>query len=319
MKSMRSLVRVVVMTAAVLFLPALALADLTPAYWLVTPTSDWGDYGTAANWAIGAADSETHAVPTKDEYIPFVDGAVKKFDLGGDAYEIGGLSSSLTSSSGWGKMSVSNGTLKVTGWLYLVGSIDAYAGSMLSLNSSDYGRSWGKSDGFSETVHAGATIEECGYLTYQKFYVTIEEGGTLVFKPKTYGPHPKTEIKSYIDNSGTFYAPNGIKRNYSWDASPTKAYPGTYFYQRAGVLKLGGAVARGNQPGQPFYFEFHGGTLEAEEGKTVTFGSDLTSAKFMEGSAMTVKAGANAVLDPESDVCGRCDADEDRCRPAGLG
>ena len=139
-------------------------------------------------------------------------------------------------------------------------------------------------------------MEERKSLTYQKYFVTIEEGGTYCLAPTTYGPHPTATNQDTVDNYGTFYAPNGIKRNYTWESTPSSPCPGTYYRQHKGVFKLGGPVVRGTQPYQPLVFEFNGGTLEAENDVSFTL-SAIDSAKFTEGSAMTVKVDADSSLD----------------------
>ena len=266
---------------------------LDAAYWLRGAT-DWGDFGVAENWAIGSAESEVHKVPEMTEYI-HLDGH-RKFDLNGGTYTVGGLSTSATGAGGnqcystW----VTNGTLTVDGYVLTTSRLEAFDGGTLVLKAADTGRSWGHGNGFFITVHNGGAVEERKALTFQKYQVTIEEGGSFVLDPTEYGPHPTGLIASWYKNNGYMYLPHGIKRNYSWD-DPVKTPASETFYQYAGTMKIGGPVAKGKQAGQPMYFEFHGGTLEAEN--AVTFANDINGVKFMEGSAMTVKVDADSSLD----------------------
>ena len=266
---------------------------LDAAYWL-RGTTDWGDFGVAENWAIGSAESGVHAVPGMSEYV-HLDGN-RMFDLGGGTYAVGGLSPNENSAGGnqcystW----VTNGTLTVEGFVLTTSRLAVFDGGKLILKAADVGRSWGHGNGFFIDVHRGGTVEERKNLTFQKYQVTIDEGGTFVLDPTNYGPHPTGLIASWYKNSGFMYLPHGIKRNYGWDGTASNPASETY-YQYAGTMKIGGPVSKGRQASQPMRFEFHGGTLEAEN--DISFASDVDLVKFMEGSAMTVKVDENSSLD----------------------
>ena len=293
MKKFRLLVRVAVVSAIGLF--ASSSFALDAAYWLSDDTA-WGEFGVAENWAIGEAESGVHAVPADTNFIKWGDKS-KMFDLGGASYTVGGISATDGSATGNAMhvLSVTNGTLTVNGVVYNTLRVEAFNGGKVVFNTTN-ARSWGEYNGFYITVHGGGTVEERKSLTYQKYFVTIEEGGTYCLAPTTYGPHPTASNKDTVDNYGTFCAPNGIKRNYTWESTPSSPCPGTYYRQHKGVFKLGGPVVRGTQPYQPLVFEFNGGTLEATNDVSFTL-SAIDSAKFMEGSAMTVKVDANSSLD----------------------
>ena len=292
MKKLRLLSCIVTIALGVSFaVPSFALEA---AYWL-RGTTDWGDFGVAQNWAIGSSESEVHAVPGMSEYV-HLDGN-RMFDLGGGTYAVGGLSPKGNSAGGnecystW----VTNGTLTVEGFVLTTSRLKVFDGGTLILKAADAGRSWGQGNGFFIDVHRGGTVEERKNLTFQQYRVTIDEGGTFVLDPTNYGPHPTGLSASWYKNSGFMYLPHGITRNYGWDEGTASKPASETYYQYAGTMKIGGPVSKGRQASQPMRFEFHGGTLEAEN--AVTFANDVDLVRFMEGSAMAVKVDASSSLD----------------------
>jgi len=270
-------------------------ADAAPYYWHGDP---WGDFGTDANWTLGGATSpyaDTGAndggtTPGSSDWI-FFDKS-HTFNLGGGTWTIQGVSTTGAASgvpSSTQKCSFTNGSVTVT---------TAMSQRRLSMDLWD-GATFTASDGFTWyfgwtgntgtfNIYNGAKLNLNATVRIQGVYLTVHEGGELVFAPKALSHHLSSTVSAYIANNGTLDMPNGFVWNGQFTGSGGSGR--MTIRQNSGTLKLGGHV---NRKGKdfPLYFEVNGGTLEVLNSPAFV---DVTRAFVAANAVATINVGVGS-------------------------
>lgn len=280
-------------------LPALALAlaaCASPAatyYW--KPGTTAADYGTLSNWSTESLSGpDAAALPgASDALYPDADYA---FDLGGGSYEIGDWNKDGTTTTPGRTLSVTNGSLTVTGtWKPSPVTIAVKAGGSLVFGSgSTYYPGQGSGQVCTLSVEDGGSASILNNYNLRNSVLNVASGGTLVFHPASYfgatsSAAANSAGQTAINNAGTLDLPGGI----AWNAGGASGYRAE-LNQTGGTMNLGGPINGAvSKRSLDYYVSFSGGTVNVTGDSAV---SNCKSATLSGDTTWNVAAGKTANL-----------------------
>lgn len=230
-----------------------------------TPTT-WADYGTLGNWKIGDAAATT--LPGIADSL--CDKRTFYFDLGGNAYDIGGWSATADWNT-W-NMNLTNGTLRFNAMVSLHnGHINLYQGATLVFSgTATFVPGINDANSRNIDVMAGSVFDfQNAVLQIYKMSLTVRAGGRADLAHRTISINTGSKQASGIENSGDLILTNGLML-----AAGGLAGSSLTLTQKAGTLTLGGGISKtGNTA---IHVSLQGGTVVVT--KDVAF--NVTSAFF---------------------------------------
>ena len=325
--------KAIFLLAAGAFVALTASADTY--YWRGSNSawSDWtnvSDGGWSLNKSSHSAPSHVPGTDATDRLWPFGVQArnyIGKFNLGGSSYTFAGYSSENDVPANWERyqLQITNGTLTVSdftkpfrnnstsdyapvAWRY-----DVWNGATFNLHTTlgGFGKSFG-ANGLYEYwyVKSGGRMNLPGPMVPCALDVTVDGGGVLNLADGTFCVNNNSYVgcPNKITNSGLLLLPNGFEwihwDPYSPETDNSKAMIVT---QMAGETRMGGDFKKTGEEWQNYKvmmkFVLQGGTLTAEENKSVSFvgrtgrvGEEVF-AEMPASASATVQALAGSTLD----------------------
>lgn len=265
----------------------------TTYYW--KPGSAGGDYGTLSNWSTESlTGADALVLPgASDALHPDADYA---FDLGGGSYEIGDWNKDGTMTTPGRTLSVTNGSLTVTGtWKPSPVTIAVKAGGSLVFGSgSTYYPGQGSGQVCTLSVEDGGSASILHNYNLRNSVLNVASGGTLVFHPASYfggtsSAAANSAGQAAINNAGTLDLPGGI----AWNAGGASGYRAE-LNQTGGTMNLGGPINGAvSKRSLDYYVSFSGGTVNVT-GDTAVL--NCKSATLSGDTTWNVAAGKTANL-----------------------
>lgn len=302
-------------------------------YWRGASTT-WSDWTNISDggWSLAkdAHSAPLHVPGTEDgDYLwPFgVQSAntIGTFDLGGAAYTIAGFSAGSGSLAAWNRylLQIRNGTLNLLSTVNPVKNMavnyEVYNGGVLNISPSGTGDETYRigANGLYARWHinAGGTINVNSVGQFTALDAPIEAGGTMNFTVGKFmlSNSAHKDYPSKINNSGTLLLPNGFDWVSGDPWSSTVDYSKAIIVtQKAGEARMGGDFKKTGLESHNhkvmMKFVLQGGTLTAEESKSVSFishtdrnsgftKSEEVFAEMPASSSATVQTLAGSTLD----------------------
>lgn len=246
-----------------------------------TGTSDYADYTDAANWLVGGPDGTAATdLPGLGDTLYTLSPIYA--DMAGGDYSVGkwGFSSDWDHSPQ--PLYVRNGTLRITDNLTThSGKLVMTDGGNVYVEGTYVPAIW---DGGAHQVEVndGCTYGITGPYQLYKTYVTVNPGGTFLFRPTSFSVYGGSAQSSWYDIYGTMDAPSGV--NWASGNFANDSCSVDFCLRDGGVMRLGAGFSQTPGTGHLRFF-WYGGTL-----------SVTGSVSFVNVDA-TIADSANAYLD----------------------
>ena len=267
----------------------------------------WARYDDPANWTVGTLTGTDYSdsganpdakIPGELDVTDQIYPANMYFDMNGGSHSVQYWSKKEKSGDAGAAytIGVSNGTFSITTGMPNRSNLSVWNDGILDFPATlKHEVNWGHAGVSSIDIHSGGRWNVLCTEAVYHFYVTVDDGGTIYWAPKSFYPNQAENNQYYwIKNSGTFEAPNGICWTGVSGTYREEAHKSFTVYQLAGTMSLGGMVSRNGKSKYPFFFEAAGGTLKATG--EVTF-LDLSGASLSENADLTVETDEGASFD----------------------
>ena len=270
-----------ILAAFIFVLPCFVQA--TTYYWKPTYVSEtfddtqgYGKWTSLSNWSTESEDgANAAALPGSSDVIyGSTKNAWRQFDLEGGEWTIGGW----FSTGDWDRhyLCITNGTLHWAG-IYTTHSdtvhLDSGAHFIFDVGS-QYSASYNHGAADYWYVHSGASLAMFGFFDAYNAKITVDDGGTMDLCPSRLDLNLYTAQTCWIDNSGLFYATNGI--TFSGSGANNGAFE---ILQKAGTMVLGGPVTKDGKNGA-YRMVISGGTVRTVGDVSIDFTSATATAPF---------------------------------------